>query len=435
MSLLLPLSRPVPLRDTTAWGRFASVRTLPRVYGRAIVEPVPYDDTGRLFVVADHPIGGIASVSRDGVPVTAWRLRHAPDATGRTVAFLELQTAISKESLTVTLDGLLHPITGQAMTNPADVAWDLLQWATGRTIDRGRFALWAAACRRAGIEAHGSVTNASETIRALLDAIAESSGSLWSGAMPGFGRLLPDLEGGNAAGWTTPRTAISAVSSNARLDDIATVVTVRFGYDWAAGDYTGSVTYHAPEAIKVYGSIEEVIEAPWCPTPRQAARLAEAHCKRLSGARWETTLDGDRSLAGIEVGSTVAASYPLLPGGVVSGALVTGIDRDHETGAMTLTLDHPAGPAEAVEIAGWSGRFTTAAPAGTKVVIGQGSISLTIADDTGAALSGAVAILDGTKTAIADASGRVTFSGVKSGKHTIEIRATGYAPYTIEVTV
>lgn len=436
MSLLMPLSRTVPLRDTTAWGRFASVRPLPRVYGRATLEAVPHDDTGLVFLVADHPVAGIESVSREGTPVTAYRLRHEPDVTGKTIALLELQTAlqIGKESLTVTLDGLLHPVTGQPMTNPADVVWDLLQWATGRTIDRGRFALWSAACQREGIEAHGVVINASETIRALLDAIADSTGALWSGAMPGFGRLLPELDRAGIP-LSIPRAAISSVSSEAGLDGIATMVTVRFGYDWAAGDYTGSVTYHAPEAVKRFGSVERGIEAPWCPTPRQAARLAEAHCKRLSGARWTTTLDGDRSLAGIDPGELVSTAHPTLPGGSVAPALVTGIDRDHETGAMTLVLDHPAAPAEAVKLSGWSGRFTPQTPAGTKVVIGQGTITLTIADDAGKPLSGAVAVLDGTKTAIADASGRVAFSGVKAGKHTIEIRATGYAPYSIEVTV
>jgi len=442
MSLLLPLSRPVPLRDTTAWGRFASVQALPRVYGRATLKAVPYDDTGRRWLVADHPIGGIVSVSLEGTPVTAYRLRHEPDATGKTNALLEVQTAlqIGKETLTATIDGLLHPISGHPMVNPADVAWDLLQWATGRAIDRGRFALWSAACQREGIEAHGVAGNASQTIRSLLDAIAASSGSLWSGSMPGLGRLLPELEGDSPSGvlkGTVPlsRAAISSVSSDARLNDIATVVTVRFGFDWAKNDYAGSVTYHAPEAIKVHGRIEEVIEAAWCPTPRQAARLAEAHCRRRSGARWEITLDGDRSLSAVNPGDTVSTVHPLLPGGAVSGALVTGIDRDHGAGAMTLTLDHPAGPVVAVEIAGWSGRFTPQAPTVTRVAIGNGTIPLIIADDAGKPLAGAIATLDGEKTAIADASGRVTFSGVKAGKHVVEIRASGYAPFWVEVNV
>ncbi|HOI16947.1 MAG TPA: carboxypeptidase-like regulatory domain-containing protein, partial [Geobacteraceae bacterium] len=106
-----------------------------------------------------------------------------------------------------------------------------------------------------------------------------------------------------------------------------------------------------------------------------------------------------------------------------------------ESGAMTLSLDHLAAEAEAVEIAGWSGRFAVSATTGIMVVVGQGVITITIADEAGKVLSGAVAVLDGNRTAIADASGRVTFSGVRSGSHTVDIRATGYAPYTIQVSV
>jgi hypothetical protein len=402
------------------------------------LQPVPYDDTGQIFVLADHPISSIVSVAVDDSPVTAYRLRHAPDTTGRTVTFLDLQTAIqiSKQSLSATINGLLHPITGRLMTNPADVFWDLMQWATGQSVDRDRFALWGSVCQRVGLEVVGVVNDSGATIRALLDTIADSCGSLWSGAMPDFGRLLPEIaivETQDIA--SLPRQAISSVLSESRMDGIATVVTVRFGYDWAVGDFTGSVTYHASEAVKQFGSVEKIIDAPWCPSSRQAAHLAEAWCKRLAGPRWTSTIDGDISLADISPGAIVAASHPLLPEGQITGGLATGIDRDYESGAMTITVDYPAGPAPAVEIHGYSGRFTQAAPVGTKVVIGAGSITLVIADDSGKILSGAIATMDGTQTAIADASGRVTFSGLSAGKHKIEIRASGQAPFAIEETL
>jgi hypothetical protein len=388
-----------------------------------------------LWLVADHPISGIVSSANEGAAITACSLTHGPDSTGKTVAVMKLQTAVSidSENLSVTIDGLRHPVTGLLMTNPADVCWDLLQWASGRAVDRGRFALWAAACQREGIEAHGVVRDPSATIRALLDTITVSAGSLWSGAMPDFGRLLPELDRTETP-IAIPGPAVSSVASESRLDDIATVVTVRFGYDWAVGDYTGSVTYHAPEAVKDFGTIERVIEAPWCPTSRQAARIAEAHCKRLAVSRWTITVDGDRSLTAIEVGAPVSATHRLLPAGVVSGALATGIDRDHESGVTTLTLDSAATPPPAVKIAGWSGKFSVAAPTGTKVVIGKGEIALTIANDKGTALPGAVAILDGDRTATADAAGLVVFRAVAAGKHQVEVRAAGYTPYTIEVT-
>lgn len=189
--MYLPLSRNIPLRDSTAWGSFASVQTIPRIYGRATVAPVPYDDTGRLFVVADHPVQGIVTVTADTVPVTAYRLYHQPDSTGKTVAFLELQTpvTIGTTALSATVEGLQNPVTGLLMTNPADVAHDLLQWATGQTIDRNRFAVFASECQRAGVEINGALT-ASATIRAILDSIMDSAWATWSSAAENFAKLL-----------------------------------------------------------------------------------------------------------------------------------------------------------------------------------------------------------------------------------------------------
>ena len=193
--MLLPLTRRIPLRDSTAWGQFASVQTIPRIYGRATVSPVPYNDTGRLFVVADHPVQGIPAVTADGQSVTAYRLYHQPDSTGKTVAFLELQTpvTIGTTALSATVEGMMHPVTGLLMTNPADVAHDLLQWATGTALDRGRFALFATECQRAGVEVNGAVADSSQTLRAVLDSIMDSAGATWSSAAPDFAMLWPVL--------------------------------------------------------------------------------------------------------------------------------------------------------------------------------------------------------------------------------------------------
>jgi hypothetical protein len=102
---------------------------------------------------------------------------------------------------------------------------------------------------------------------------------------------------------------------------------------------------------------------------------------------------------------------------------------------MTITVDYPAGPVPSVEIHGYSGKFIQGVPTGTKVVIGSGNITIVIADNSGKILSRAIATIDGVQTAISDASGRVTFSGLSAGKHNIEIRATGYAPFIIEETI
>ena len=191
--MFLPLSRNIPLRDSTAWGQFATVQAIPRIYGRCTIAPVPYDDTGRLFVVADHPIQGIVSVTADNVAITAYRLYHQADSTGKTVAFLELQTAITigTTALAATVEGMMNPVTGGLMTNPADVAADLIIWSVGADLVSARLALFASECHRNGIEVHGALTDKTATIRATLDSIMDSAGATWSTAYPDFAMLWP----------------------------------------------------------------------------------------------------------------------------------------------------------------------------------------------------------------------------------------------------
>lgn len=191
----IPLTRMLPLRDSTAWGRFASIQAIPRVYGQATISPVPYDDSGRLFVLADHAIHAVVSVLADGSAVTAYRLYHQPDTTGKTVAFLELQTAISigQTALAVTLEGLLNPVTGRLMVNPGDVVWDVLQWATGHAIDRNIFARFSVDCAQAGLEINGALTDQSETIRSCIDRIMDSCCAVWSTSARNFGIVLTPL--------------------------------------------------------------------------------------------------------------------------------------------------------------------------------------------------------------------------------------------------
>ena len=193
--MLLPLSRKIPLRDSTAWGQFASIAVIPRIYGRVILAPVPYDNSGSTFVIADHPVKGIVSITADNIAVTAYRLYHQPDSTGKTVAFLELQTAITigSTAVAVTVEGLQHPVTGELMTNPADVAFDLLQWSVGAGLVSARFAVFASECKRAGVEINGALTDSSQTLRATLDSIMDSAGAAWSSSSPDFAMLLPVL--------------------------------------------------------------------------------------------------------------------------------------------------------------------------------------------------------------------------------------------------
>lgn len=229
--------------------------------------------------------------------------------------------------------------------------------------------------------------------------------------------------------------SVSSVSATAVLDDIATLITVRFCYDWHAGDYTGSVTYSAPEQIKMFGRIERIIEAPFCPTARAACRIAEYWTRRLAVPSWNVSIDVDRSARLVQTGDKVSLVHPYLPGGRVVASLITSREYNPETGSVVLNMLVAAQLVPEVVLTGYAGKFTQAATSGTSVVVIAGRVELTIADDAGNILSGAVATLDGGISATSDSSGKAVFTNVPPGNHNIEIISKGYAPFVLQVTV
>ena len=226
--------------------------------------------------------------------------------------------------------------------------------------------------------------------------------------------------------------SITSITSQAQLSGIATVVTIRFAYDWQAGDYTGSVTYTAPELVKQFGSIEEVIKAPFCLTARQATRLAEYWCQRLSVPQYTATLEADRSISNISLGDMVDITHPHLPGGSATGALVTGREFNPESGGLTLWLLLPAQTLPAVTLSGFATRVIQPATSKSNWQPAAGDLGVTVLDEKGNIKTGAIATLDGLKTTTSDVSGLALFTRLANGKHTVTITATGYQTATME---
>ncbi len=189
---LLTLPDKVPLRTTAVWGEFAELGALPWVWGRRDIQPVPYDRTGRWYLVADHVCAGLDRVERAGVVTTAPRLTNTTDRTGHAVALLDLGTPLRLgESLRVWVRGRLHPRTGALITNPADLLWDLLANLCGLDIQPARLDDFRAECAAAGLEASGVLSDSSQTVRSALDDICNSVGAIWSLRRQGIARLYP----------------------------------------------------------------------------------------------------------------------------------------------------------------------------------------------------------------------------------------------------
>lgn len=190
--MYIPLSDNLPLRNSTVWGRYRNYRTLPVVYGTVRLQAVPYDAEGLVYVAADHPISGVDLVEIDGTPYSGYLWRHDQDSTGRAVTFIRLNTpAGSGQVVTVSVRGKMHPLTGELLSNPADVVWDMLGNLCGLPVVPSDFDRFRAECRGSGITVSGALTDARKTIRTTVDEIMLSVGAIWSGGMPGYARLYP----------------------------------------------------------------------------------------------------------------------------------------------------------------------------------------------------------------------------------------------------
>jgi len=190
--LAIPLSDPVPLRNSTVWGQFVSPVPLPVGYGRITITPIPYDNTGRLFFLLDHAIQAVDGLTRDDVADTQYTLENTTDGEGHAVSLLRLATpATTSETLAVALRGKMHPATGELLTNPADILWDLLANLCDLPVEYSDLDAFRTECRETGIELHGLLESDTITIRAQVDEVTSGCCAVWSGGMPGIARLYP----------------------------------------------------------------------------------------------------------------------------------------------------------------------------------------------------------------------------------------------------
>ncbi len=184
-----PLSMPLPLRTTVAWGEFLDVQPLPWVYGRCAVTPIAYNAVKTQWCVADHAIAGVDAVAVADVDA-AFTWRNSSDATGHPVALVELAAAPKDNGLVaVTLRGAVNGDTGELLENPADIARDILLRA-GIALPAADWADFRRQCQQAGLTAGGSLGQI-VTIRAALSDLLESLGAVWGGGARGWARLWP----------------------------------------------------------------------------------------------------------------------------------------------------------------------------------------------------------------------------------------------------
>lgn len=408
-----PLSDLVPLRDTAAWPGYDAIAIIPLVYGRARIKPLRYNESGTLYVVADHAIAGVDAVTIDGAAVD-FRWRNGADTAGHAVAFIELAEAPdSNADLAAEIRGLPG--------NPADIIASLYPRA-----DLQDFAIH---CRNYGLELGGALAE-KITLRAAIDFVLNQVGAVWSAGLPGFATPFPPDSDGPI--WASfGKLDITDWSAECALNAIVTRVVVPFDWDYAAGKARQSVVLEAPAAVREHGTREAEFSLPWVHSARQAVATATVWLQWRARPLWVLRFLCGVQYRDVQPGGWIMVNSPRLP--LVGAYVVTDIDPGYGRGGVTITTEAPAGLTPAIVTVQSSSAFD---PISTEYSLEAGgdTVAVTITDEAGQPLPGAKVWIDGKGPITADASAKVRFKATP-GRHVLRIEADGRSAVSTEITL
>lgn len=362
---MTPLTAALPLRDATAWGGYREAVSIPHRYGACSGALIQYDEARTQFVWADHPVQSIDAVLLNGLPVGDWEARTVTDATGRAMAVVVFGASQDEGvSLVARGRGKQHPRTGQPLTNPADVVWDVLASIAGRDINEGQLASFRVACDAARLELAGSI-EARDTVLSVVRSICAAIGATYCPDDPALCRLWPGGEAGPAL--TIVRDG--SVSAACSIADLVNDLTIQFAPE--AGQPRGAIQLESPDSIARHGRRPEVIVAPWIGSARVALAVAERLLQHSARPQWTIQATVRRPL---RPGQGVQLDHPALP---TSGIYtVTARARDVAAGRTAITVTAPIGEPPAMRLVRQSTAYdplqyagATAATAGTDRVI------------------------------------------------------------------
>lgn len=413
---MIPLTAPLPLRQTTAWGGYRDARPIPHRYGQCSGELLQYNDSRTEFCWADHPVQGIDAVIVNGQPAGEWEHRTVTDVTGRALALVVFgQPQDEGVSIVARGRGKLHPATGALMTNPADVVWDVLANIAVRGTPASELAEFRAACARANLEVGGSIEGA-DSVQAVVRDICSSIGATFCATAQGLCRLWPG--GQDSAPRATIRDGIAGATVT--LDDLANDFTVQYGYE--DGSPRGSVQIDAPDYVALHGRRPAVIEAPWVTSARVAYDVGQRLLRQRARPQWRITVQTQRP---VRVGEVVQIDHPAVP--IVGAYPVLSRAYEPSTGVSTLGLTAPAGEIPVVRLVRQSSAYDplqyTGATAGTSGT--DRVITLTNADGSPVA-DARVTVRELGIAAQTDAAGRVVFPAdlMPAGAYILDVVTT-----------
>ncbi len=419
------LSDPLPLRRTTELATYREDTPIPWVYGHINIKPIALDTAGLEWLIADHSIQTVESVTVGGVNTSGYQLINRIDDTGHTISTLRL-TQAPKDSAEVVarIVGKRHPVTGEVIEHPADIVRDLLTecgWKlTLADLDNLHD-------EYPGLALAGQFDD-TMSLRDAIGQIMNSIGAVWTAAP-----LMARKRGvATAPVATLTRRELETPAATSTATDLITILRVSYALDPSTGQPAAALTLHAPDRIDEIGKITSDLTLPWIRTARDALAIATDTLQCRTRPRWSITdtIDQPDDQAW-QPGDGLTIDHPWLPSGI---AEIQTLDLDPDSGRLGLTLSILAGELARVELLTRSAAIEPEASDPLKITYTNGVATFSISDDTGSPIAGAAVTLDGQITHQTDRYGAVQFKTTR-GAHTLDVTASGYAPFEITVTV
>jgi len=413
---MTPLSTPLPLRTSMAWGAFRSQSVLPRRYGDAVGGAlIAYNAARTEFVWADHAVTSVDRVTVAGQVVGDWEWQNTTDSAGHPIALVRFgQPQDEGADLAASGRGMRHPLDGRPMTNPADVIGDVLALA-GRAVPPATLESFRRAADAAGLFVGGSIEDSAESAQSVVRAICASVGAIFNPDMRGLCQLFP---GGSMP---APRVRFSRgqASAAAAVDDLVNDLTI--AYAWSAGEPGAALRLEAPDAVARYGRRTTTLDARWLTSARVALNVGRRLLSHWARPQWRVEFS---PAASVSVGDAVAFAHPALP--IAGTHLVLSRSADLDAGTFSAGVRVSAGDAPAIRLIQQSTAFGPQQYANASIATVGNERILTLREENGMPIAGASVTLDGRIQRTSDAGGRVSFpvDAMPPGEHVLEIATT-----------
>lgn len=232
------------------------------------------------FCAAGHAMR-ITSVQTDAVEEVNYDVEVRPDGLGGLITVIVYGAAVPLgATVTACGIGMLNPLTGALLENPADIVEFLFRFQ-GRT---ETFSDFRAECAAAGFRAAGSI-EAAMSLRDATDDIMGSFGAIWTqtGA-----RIYPSAPSGFIG--ELDYYTVANLTFKASDRDIGDVL--RIAYDVRTSDGTPQHYIEFRANPQTFGGL---VQAPpafnWLRRPVDADKVSRPRLLRIAGQRYDVTFD------------------------------------------------------------------------------------------------------------------------------------------------